>query len=61
MYQTADADVAESLFAMLIAEAKTVVVGADREKLPKCSRGRERKKTWNDEVFRRIIKYDKRH
>jgi hypothetical protein len=47
VYQIADADVAESLFAMLIAEAKTVVVDADREKLPKCSsseRGRRMKR-----------------
>jgi hypothetical protein len=47
VYQTADADVAESLFAMLIAEAKTVVVDADREMLPKCSsseRGRRTKR-----------------
>jgi hypothetical protein len=59
VYQTADADVAESLFAMLIAEAKTVVVGADREKLPKRGRGEEEWKTMK--FSGRIIKYDKRH
>ena len=46
MYQNADADVAESLFAMLIGEAKIVVADADLEKLPKC-RSRDGKKNNN--------------
>lgn len=62
MYQNADADVAESLFAMLIGEARIVVAAADLEKLPKCrSVDGKKEQQENDEVFRRIIKYDKRH
>jgi hypothetical protein len=53
-YQIDAADVAESLFAMLIAVAKIAVVDVDLEMLPK------RAEIDNDKVFSSIAKYDKR-
>lgn len=48
MHQTAAADVAESLFAILIALARTVVVDVGRGRLPKYRRKCE--KRINDKV-----------